>query len=76
MAVASEASVVGTRVGHARRRKRIGDPGQVLNYAVVQVLGDAPALERRGVEGAPEERLTLLLAPAKALGERPRQRQL
>jgi len=54
----------------------IGESGEVLDDAVVEVLGDPPALVVGGDDRVPEERLALLLAVAQPPGERPRERKL
>ena len=56
--------------------ERVGDAGEVLDDAVVEVGGDAPSLVGRSLDGADEERLAILLAAAKPVGETPGERHL
>ena len=52
------------------------DAGQVLHHAVVQIGGDAPTFQRRGLDCAHEQALALVLATAHAPRQAPGQRRL
>ena len=76
VAAASTISLGGDPSGAGRSRERVGDAGELLDDAVMEIAGDLTALDLGCLQRPPGERLPFANAVAEPAGERAGERDL